>query len=276
MQLTGIQALGLLTSLGVPAVALLLALLPVRRERLERFATTFGVTVTTTNGRELIRYLERTRRYRSLGGVLGWMLGLTVPVLGAFAAKEVWAIGGYLAGALLAELRTASAPPSGPRTASLVPRRVADYVSPTARFVLPVLSALALAVLAFRVRYPLGDAEALDARLIAVSVALLAAVVTLVRRHIVARPQRVALAELVAADDAVRASSMQTITGAGAALLCLAIVSALDGVDRAAVPDPFGWLLSGGMAVFPLLATVSWLGLRHWGRPVRHVTERVG
>ncbi len=99
MQLTGIQALGLLTSLGVPAVALLLALLPVRRERLERFATTFGVTVTTTNGRELIRYLERTRRYRSLGGVLGWMLGLTVPVLGAFAAKEVWAIGGYLAGA---------------------------------------------------------------------------------------------------------------------------------------------------------------------------------
>ncbi len=131
-------------------------------------------------------------------------------------------------------------------------------------------------MLAFRVRYPLGDAEALDARLIAVSVALLAAVVTLVRRHIVARPQRVALAELVAADDAVRASSMQTITGAGAALLCLAIVSALDGVDRAAVPDPFGWLLSGGMAVFPLLATVSWLGLRHWGRPVRHVTERVG
>lgn len=262
-------------SLAVPTVAAVLALLPVTRGRLEAFARTFGVHLTPQNSPPLIRYLERTRRYRSLGGVAGWMLALLLPAWVAFPL-DTWAggIAGYLVGALLAELRTAAFPPSDRRTASLETRRVADYVSRSARLAPAVLTATALLLLACALRYPqraegVGHVNVVAAT---IGVAALAGLLVVARRAIAQRPQRVAAPDLLAADDAIRASSMQTISGAGTALLLLALSATLAGVDRDAVPPPLSALLTFASVAFPLLALLSWMGLRHWGRPVRRGT----
>jgi hypothetical protein len=273
--MTDDQVYTAVTSLLVPTLAVLLGVLPVTRARLDAFASTFAVPVTPATTPLLVPYLERTRRYRSLGGAAGWMLGLLLPLSAVSDAGSLGTgIAGYLAGALLAELRTAASPPPGPRSASLRPRRVADYVSPTARLAPPLLAAGALAVLAAWAAYPQaeGPGGAATAAL-TLGVAALAALLTVARRWIAARPRRVVEPGLVTADDAIRASSMQTISGAGSALLCLALSLALQGVDRGAAPAPLGPLLSFAAAALPLLALLCWTGLRHWGRPVRRPRE---
>lgn len=269
-----------------PTIAALLAVLPVTRRRLSEFAERHRVEVTVGNGRGLIRYLARVRRYRSLGGAAGWLLGFVLSALAADPAlllegrasdpvgtAALTGIAGYLIGALVAELRTAGAPPPGKRLASLTPRRVADYVTPGARLAPLLLTAATVGAFVCRSLWPAPRVAWQAAAGVALCSVLVAVVVALAQRWIAGRPQRAAAADLRAADEAVRASSMQTISGAGAALMSIAVALLLSGVDRAAAPAPAAQVLGFGLVAFQVLALLSWLGLRHWSLPVRRTAS---
>jgi hypothetical protein len=106
-----------------------------------------------------------------------------------------------------------------------------------------------------------------------VGIAVVAAVLWLSRWFVTRRSQPVPAADLTAADDAIRAGSLQTISGASLALMCLAATDVMWAVmlDLDA-PEPFNWIftwLTLGMAFSALYA---WFGIR--GR-VRRFQRRV-
>jgi hypothetical protein len=118
----------------------------------ERWAANRGLELTDTN-RDLVRaYITRTRRLRTIGGAVGFLV-VEVPAslynlvdpaseLGRALLRLAmgwWTLGtgtvivGYLTGALVAELSLAR-PRAGQRSrAALVPRDVKQYVTPWAR-----------------------------------------------------------------------------------------------------------------------------------------------
>jgi len=268
------QVLAAAATLAPPAIAVLMALWPVTRRRLAAFATTYRVAVTGDNAPLLLTHLARTRRYRSIGAALGWSIGSFETVAGLPFGALGGAFAGYFLGALLAEARGAGTLPPGPRRASLAPRRVAEYVSPAARWLPVVLGVVAAVVLIIPLRWPPSPdrVQLVPPVVVAVTAVALAAVIVWARAWIVARPQRLGGADLVAADDGLRASSIQTLSGAGAALLCLMIGTLLAGVDRSAVPAPVHTLLTGSDVALLVLLLISWRGVPHWGRPVRTST----
>ncbi len=262
------------STLVPPAIAVLMALWPVTRRRLAAFATTYRVHVTGDNAPLLIAHLARTRRYRSIGAAVGWGIGSFDTVVGLPFGVYGGAFAGYFLGALLAEARSAGTLPPGPRQASLAPRRVAEYVSPTARWLPSILGLVAAVALIIPLRWPQppDQVQLVPPIAVAVTAVALAVVIVWARDWIVARPQRLGAADLVAADDGLRASSIQTLSGAGAALLCLMIGALLAGVDRSAVPAPVHTFLTGSDVALLVLLLISWRGLPHWGRPVRTST----
>ena len=74
------------------------------------------------------RWLSRTRFYRNLGGIAGLIVWTTSWTNGWNGATLVaFGMGGILLGAIGSELHRARLTP-GPRTASLTPRRITDYL----------------------------------------------------------------------------------------------------------------------------------------------------
>jgi len=268
------QVVSAALALGPSAIAVLMGLWPVTRQRLAAFGATYGVGITGDNGPLLIAHLARTRRYRSIGAAVGWSIGLFEAVADLPFGAYGGAFAGYFVGALLAEARSAGTQPPGPRRASLAPRRVAEYVSPTARWLPVILGLAAAAALVVPLRWPPAPdrVQLVPPVAVAVTAVALAGVIVWARGWIVARPQRLGAADLVAADDGLRASSIQTLSGAGAALLCLMIGAMLGGVDRSAVPRTVATFLAGSDVALFVLLLISWRGLPHWGRPVRAST----
>jgi hypothetical protein len=168
------------------------------------------------------RYLRSARIARTWGGVAGAILPTVVELVlhgrvtvlgfgtdGNSAPLAFGAIfAGYLAGVLAAELAFAR-PASG--QASLVPRELSQY--------LPRWTLLAQRTLtgAATVGAVAAGAPAFAAAVLVCGVALEA-----VERRLVRRPQPFTEATLVAADDAIRAQSIQAVAGAGLSLLLLA------------------------------------------------------
>lgn len=258
------------TTLLVPTIAVVLAVLPVARRRLEQFARQLQVPLDTASADVLVPYLSRTRCYRSVGGALGWLLAALFPGVTYGVGTYVGGIVGYLVGALLAEMGSSRNTVAGPRRAVLTTRRPADYVSRLARLLPPALAVLAGAVLLAGLVYPPRPPARSSDLLVLLAVALgLAALIAAVQQVLITRAQRIADPVLLRIDDALRASSSQTITGAGGALALTALFAALQMVDRNVAPEPLGWLLSGSVLALPLLALLCWSGLRHWAEPVR-------
>jgi hypothetical protein len=134
----------------------------------------------------------------------------------------VMGLGGFLTGALAAEWYHVRPPAGGVRLASLDVRSVDDHLPERTRSkvraaaVLPAM----LAVIFVLVHPALAGNVAVVMFAVIVLVAL--ALVEVVQRHVVARPRPLLTADMGAADDALRATAVHSLSAALAALAMLA------------------------------------------------------
>jgi hypothetical protein len=192
----------------------------VSRGRLERFASRQALPITADNGNLVIRYLATTRRWRS-AGLLAAAVVFTVWSVqhNGFSINLLELFGGWFVGAVVAEWRVASAVTGTTRAARLVPRRSRDYLRPPAR-VLPAAAFIVCAGVAI-----VDAVGALNGRhgvwrqLVPWALVTVAglAIVYAVQRHVLTRPQPLMAPDVLAADAAIRARSLQVLAGSAVA-----------------------------------------------------------
>lgn len=210
---------------------------PVSRRRVERFARRQSLRITEGNGGLVIGYLATTRRWRAAGliasvatvAVYSWWQDRAVQLsfLSIFA--------GWFVGAVIAEWRISTAASGSRRVASLVPRRAADYLPAYARWLPVVFWAVAFGTGVSAAGYLLAHGRAVPAALfgwLAVMVGVGVAIVQ-VQRHVLRRPQPLADADVLAADDAIRSRTLHVLSGSTLALggyLATAVLGAVQDV----------------------------------------------
>ncbi|MBO3739351.1 hypothetical protein [Actinoplanes flavus] len=223
--------------------------LPVRRDAVRRFADRQNLVVTADNGARIVDYLATVRRWRSAGLAAALtaytIIGLRDNRLGV---SVTFLLAGWFAGAVVAEARLAALPPGRPG-AGLTPRTAARYLPAAQRYALPAVI-LAFAALAAAGGAPSGRLAALSA-----AVAGVAALVALTVRRILLRPQPVAPAGVLAADEAIRSRSLHAVTAAGTTLVAYC---AADLLLRAVA------VRSANLAL--LLIPLVAIGVPWWGR----------
>ncbi|MEA2686220.1 MAG: hypothetical protein QOE93_1415, partial [Actinomycetota bacterium] len=212
-----------------------LALQRAHREVDDKFvdvwAQAHALTLTSENRPMVSWYLRTARLLRTWGALGGLFLPpIVLAALGfdAGAVFPIWIFLGYLAGALYAELSLVR-PVQGDRTASLVPRDLADYLPRRLLIAQRGLGILigAGSILAAIAPYGNRTTKGLGlhgAGVLAVGLVGVASSICLerVQRWVVRRPQPFTEPALVAADDAIRAQSVHSLAGSGlAALLVL-------------------------------------------------------
>ena len=240
----------------------------------ERWADAYGLELTPGNRPMVTWYLVNARRLRRCGAIAGLLL--PAPVAAALGGRAssgsmLWALVGYLVGALWAEVALGRPLPAGPAQASLLTRRLSDYSPPWLRWaqrgvgLSAVLLSVLVAVLDARPLpaeldlYP-SAAAALGSGLVALVVAITTEVA---QRWLVARRQPVVSRDLLAADDAIRSQSVISIGGAGLAILLLLMGPLLWSLNfcdvsflRHIAPIPAILCLIGSLVV--------WARLGHW------------
>ena len=169
------------------------------------------------------------------------VLGFGTDESSAPYAGPIGAFIGYLVGALCAEVSLARPFDSATRSASLVPRELADYLPRRvllAQRGLPIAVLLGLVALAAVPYDPrtATEPEALGLLSGAVLVVLLAAGMQALERWLVRRPQPFTSPSLVVADDAIRAQSVHSLAGAGLALQLIACSGVFIGLAASDVP----------------------------------------
>lgn len=260
----------------LPAIFVVLAFRSPSPRQLRRWAEGCGVTLTVAN-RELVRsHLGRVRRVRSLTALPFWWLWPAPLVFGAgfprWLASPAPAVAAYLIGALLAELSFAPDGTGTVRHASLSPRRTQDYRPQWIRVLPWVLFAGAVAVLLVSGRSESFLTPTSAAAIVALG-ALVAGIATAATRPIVRRPQRTGDADLLAADDGLRATAIALTSG----VTLIAALAAMTASIQAAMPTTVdGWvplaLASGVLAcqALSLGALTCIVRQETWGYRRRH------
>lgn len=200
-----------------------------------RWAGSHGVAVTPRNRALVVWWVQLSATLRVVGGVSGMVLGTLFDRAFALTTSAgvgfwVWIVLGWIAGGVWAwdAVTRAGAQPSG--AASLVPRSAADYVPAALRWA-PFGAAAVTSLIAASGRwlapvsdpsgFPVGSAS--DRWLLAGGSVLIAIAARLLVRQIVARRQTTADPDVVAVDDAIRATTVHLVSGgATAAILLLA------------------------------------------------------
>ena len=206
---------------------------PVTRDDVDEFARLSGIDTTDASERFVGYYLQTGRRLRTvlvvaaffLPTLIGEALGITESEDGG-ALPSSWqaVLAACLIGTIWAEL--ALARPAGTvRVASLRPRRTSSYLGRPLRLSPAVVGAVGAAVWAGVARLPdegeAGGTDRAGTTQIVVGVVFglaLPVLVALTQRWIVSRPQPFVLPALVAADDAVRASSVRFVAAVGTSM----------------------------------------------------------
>jgi hypothetical protein len=270
--LVGVLVAALLTLATTPFQA-------VTRARVERFARRQSLPITVANGQMVIRYLATTRRWRGTGLLLTVVGGMAYSVArhrsAPLSATALFA--GWFVGAVIAEWRVSTAgTPSGLRSASLVPRRLSDYLSRTVRWVSLLVGAatvgLELAGQALTARH--GELAGLTA----VTVATLICI-GLVTRHVLGRPQIDAPGSVLAADESIRSRSLHVLFGS--LLATCGYVSGLV-LDLTVARDPSGtrhnmsglWTLVIVLYAVFVASSASMLPRRAWPSRTRSMAAR--
>jgi len=225
--------------LAVVVAALARAYAPLSDAAVHEWADAHGLRLTTENGGLVRRHLRSARILRAWGGVAGvalpalvelaWHGRLTLLGFGADGEHNPggigWVFAGYLAGALLAELRLARPTGGARRAAALIPRELSDYLPRGVLWAQRGLAAVAALGLLAVALVPYGERQAQPDKapllLGAVLVVLLAVALEALERRLVRRAQPFTGASLLAADDAIRAQAVHSVAGAGLALLLL-------------------------------------------------------
>ena len=267
--------IGFIPGAGMLVWGLVRALVPPSPRALTRWAARYGLHLSNVNRSIVSRYLQRTRSLQMAAAGVGWIAtGVFVTGTGQFVplfgVPLMIAIAGYLLGAVIAEasfLRQL-APPTGMRSAALTPRALLDYVP---RLTVWALRALPAVVVVLAVLYALTPKHAetpsdVSPTLVLAASALVVVVAFAVDRllkAIVARPQPAINAELMAADDAIRASSIHALSGAGVGLVLVGIGAALFALQYASTNDALGAWLGYPATLAILLSLLSWVRLGH-------------
>lgn len=252
-----------------------------RTDRVADWAASRGLELTAENQPMVAWYLRNARSLRTLGAMGGVVLpplfaaalGLDV---GEVPVSWVWVFAGYLVGSLYAEARLVR-PPTASRSASLVTRRLGDYL-PAGRLRLQRalgVSGIVLAVLAATVPGPGGPFTSQPPVAPAVAAALaaapLAALLEALQRWVVRRPQPLNRSDLVAADDAIRSQSVHSVLGSGLAVQLLLVAPALWVLATSGV-QVLRWTmwLPAMLSWIAALYACFWFGHRSWAvrRPV--------
>ena len=252
------------------------------RSRVERFARKQSLPITVGNGDIVIGYLAVTRRWRRSGLLVG--LALTIgysQTIGSSVTHEGLHVNflalfvGWFVGAVIAEWRISTAASGSRRVASLAPRRLASYLPPSS-WVAPALvfagAAAAglvglVAIVISRHRVPAALIVSLAA------LVLVVAVIRVVVRHVLSRPQPQGALDVLAADDAIRSRSLRVLAGSSLALggyllaTVLAAASWYAGAGFTSAAGPFGF---AAVTLLPLMGVITATGS---GRPRR---DRVG
>jgi len=236
-----------------------------------------GLEITERNRAMVTYYVRLSIILRVIGGVGGLFLGTlfddaTGLDTSAGAGFWIWIVLGWLLGASWAEYRL-TRPPSSSLTASLTPRELGDYLSSRLQAA-PTLAAGAVVALALGgLVAPTPDAPLAapppDAGLLAavVGAVLIAGLVTAAVRAVVARRQPTGPTDMVAADDAIRASAVHNLAGGGtAAILLIAAQLAWSVLSPYQLP---GGLRAWVPGVLLLGAVVSWRWFAYRGWRVR-------
>ena len=261
------NTVGLVAFIALTAMVIAVtATIEVSDARIRRFANKHALTITPDNGEIVIRYLGTTRRWR-----LGCLIAIGAIVIGVrFASQDALRAStgelflGWFVGAVIAEWRVSRLPAGARPSASLQRRRSDDYIHPALR-ALPVV--LALIVSSGWVGTVLDGLtfDRHDRSAVAGLAALTcAAVCHAVAVRVLRRPQPVAAADVLAADDAVRSRSLHAVHGAGVTLTtgCLAWQwQAMAGAVDSPVRDSA--LASASLAVGMAGVVAGWLIAHH-------------
>ena len=213
---------------ALPLLLAALALRPVTERSLQRFTDRHEVARTGEADAFLRRLLFRWRAMRLAGAAIG----LSVPSLAFATGLHVSSalslgVAGYLTGAFVASVLP-SRPRTRTRSASLLPRRAADYLprsSLLGPWVAVAVSAGATLVYVLEPRTGNSGAAGLTSVLVVTVVAALASALAV--RIVVRRPQPVGSADELAVDDALRAEALHTLTAAGFAIGLLGTAGSL-------------------------------------------------
>ncbi len=223
--------------------------------RVTDWARAHGLELTADNRPLVADYLRRARVLRSWGAVSGpapadpRRTRRRRPLRGRRFSSDGWVAPfqgpmtvfvGYLVGALCAELTVARRVESASRSASLVPRALADYLPRRLVSEQRALGcAVALGVLALgAVPYEpsVTPPTWLGLLTLACVFAGFAVVLEALERWLVRRPQPFTDASRVAADDAIRAQSVDALAGSGLALLWISLSGVSVGIAASGVP----------------------------------------
>lgn len=238
-----------------------------------RWANSANVALTNESRPVVRRYLAWSRRCRTSGGLAGFLAPvITSAAIGKPDDPGPWAVAlmivGYMLGALLAEV-VINRPGRGRGTALLVPRRLGDYlpayvlVLQRGLGILAVLTVPMYALLEPHAR--LSTPSVAGAAAFGIAGGCIAAVVEGLQRRIVARRQPVTGPADVALDDAMRASSLHVLAGAGIALL-INIAGSMVGISIATVaPEPVSTAV--GIAFLLLVVPSSIFFWIHLAKP---------
>lgn len=184
----------------------------------------------TSAARHLIgRWRDRARRWRTAAGLptaIG-VLGLSLVGRGevhiGIGAGPLWAdpltmgLAAAFVGAIGAELHHLRHRPEGPRTVSLRPRDLGDFLPPGSRRRLGGLAGSAGALAVVHALLPTVSGVPLPA----IGALVVAAAVVSVQRSIVFRPRPLLPEDLAAADDVVRGLAVRSVDAAGAGIALL-------------------------------------------------------
>jgi hypothetical protein len=263
----GIYEAVLLVAFLVIVVALVITGFRAGVDRVDAWAGSFGVDVPEASRPIVAAFLTRTRRFRLIaalvavfgqGAIRAWV-GDPLP----WANTIVFAIAGYLVGAVLAEVVARSARDPG-RGAVLSPRRVTDYVpryGPVAMVALPLATAGAVLWLVVRDPGPrFGIAEPRTLALLVLASAVMGVVALIGLRLTVRRPQSASSPDLAELDDAIRSSSMHAICGGAVAFQLLLFAFSLGEIQGALNATGGSTRLQLAAAVTALFALVFALG----------------
>ncbi|MFN8148847.1 MAG: hypothetical protein U0R76_15485 [Candidatus Nanopelagicales bacterium] len=190
---------------------------PVSRERVDRFVDRTGVAVTASNAAFVVDSLARTMRWRTAAVVVAVGVCVAWNVVRATAqftlAMGVLLAFAFLLGCVAGEVRNAYRRGDGPRAASLVPRREADFIGGWAR-VWPTGWLIAAVVLG-ALYVALGRGSVVEAVLAVGVVAVSWGLGRWATRTIVER-QRPSSSDpdVLAADDGLRSRALHGVAGA--------------------------------------------------------------
>jgi uncharacterized membrane protein len=274
-QLTSAGAMILGVSAVLALVACVSAAISPGDQRVSSWSSRHGLALTDSNRSLIASYLRRTRSLQVAGGALGW---LSSPVYIALTARPfplgdswvVLAVAGYLLGAAIAEVTFLRQPQfrSAVRVAALAPRALSDYVPGAMMWAIRTLPVATVVLAVIYAVLPKNPERVIDPSLAfmfaaSVLVVALAVLIEWFLRTIVVRPQPAITNDLIAADDAIRAASIHSLSAAGLALMLLSTGWALVSLGGVSASTQLGELLPWFGVACDLGALVAWIGLGH-------------